>query len=140
MKLAAVLAAVFAMVSCEKSGLGNDTAKDQALQKANEQFVDGTVVPTYKALADECLALQSTLEKLKETKTDALVKEACKQWKDARQFWEWRLSFLVPLHNMELTLISIRGLSTRPNLTKCCPTRELWTILINMFPISTMGL
>lgn len=94
MKLAAVLAAVFAMVSCEKSGLGIDTAKDQALQKANEQFVDGTVVPTYKALADECLALQSTLEKLRETKTDALVKEACKQWKDARQFWELSEAFL----------------------------------------------
>ena len=46
----------------------------------------------------------------------------------------------ITLHNMELTLISIRGLSTRPNLTKCCPTRELWTILINMFPISTLGL
>ena len=94
MKLAAVLAAVFAMVSCEKSGLGTDTAKDQALQKANEQFVDGTVVPTYKALAGECLALQSTLEKLKETKTDALVKEACKQWKAARQFWELSEAFL----------------------------------------------
>ena len=94
MKLAAVLAAVFAMVSCEKSGLGNDTVKDEALQKANEQFVDGTVVPTYKALADECLALQSTLEKLRETKTDALVKEACKQWKDARQFWELSEAFL----------------------------------------------
>ena len=94
MELAAVLAAVFAMVSCEKSGLGTDTAKDQALQKVNEQFVDGTVVPTYKALADECLALQSTLEKLRETKTDALVKEACKQWKDARQFWELSEAFL----------------------------------------------
>ena len=94
MKLAAVLAAVFAMVSCEKSGLGIDTAKDEALQKANEQFVDGTVVPTYKALADECLALQSTLEKLRETKTDALVKEACKQWKAARQFWELSEAFL----------------------------------------------
>ena len=132
MELAAVLAAVFAMVSCEKSGLGTDTAKDQALQKVNEQFVDGTVVPTYKALADECLALQSTLEKLRETKTDALVKEACKQWKDARQFWELSEAFLFG------TLT--RGLLTRPNLTKCCPTRELWTILINMFPISTMGL
>lgn len=94
MKLAAVLAAVFAMVSCEKSGLGNDTVKDEALQKANEQFVDWTVVPTYKALADECLALQSTLEKLRETKTDALVKEACKQWKAARQFWELSEAFL----------------------------------------------
>lgn len=94
MKLAAVLAAVFAMVSCEKSGLGTDTAKDQALQKVNEQFVDGTVVPTYKALADECLALQSTLEKLGKTKTDALVKEACKQWKAARQFWELSEAFL----------------------------------------------
>lgn len=94
MKLAAALAAVLAVVSCEKSGFGDDAVKNETLQKVNELFVDATVIPTYKALADECIKLQATLEKLGETKTDELVKEACTQWKNARQYWEWSEAFL----------------------------------------------
>jgi len=93
-KLAAAIAVALAAVSCEKSGLGDDSAKDARLQKVNEQFVDEVVVPTYKSLADECIKLQATLESLTETKTDALVAQACKQWKNARQYWEWSEAFL----------------------------------------------
>lgn len=93
-KLAAAIAVALVAVSCEKSGLGNDSAKDAQLQKVNEQFVDEVVVPTYKSLADECIKLQATLESLTETKTDALVGQACKQWKNARQYWEWSEAFL----------------------------------------------
>ncbi len=94
MKLAAFLAAALAVLSCEKSGFGDDSAKNATLQKVNGQFVDGTVIPTYAALADECIKLQRTLEQLGETKTDALVKQACSQWRAAREYWEWSEAFL----------------------------------------------
>lgn len=93
-KVIFAFAAVLAAVSCEKSGFGDGNEKDAALQKANEQFVDETVVPTYRALADESLALLDAMEKLGENKTDALVKEACAKWKSARQDWEWSEAFL----------------------------------------------
>lgn len=88
------LAAVLAAVSCEKTGFGDDGVKDDALRKANGQFVDETVIPTYRALADESLALQEKLESLEDTRTDAVVKEACAKWKAARQYWEWSEAFL----------------------------------------------
>lgn len=86
--------AVLAAVSCEKSGFGDSGAKDAVLQKANEQFVEETVIPTYRALADESLALQKVLEQLGKNRNDALVKESCAKWKSARQYWEWSEAFL----------------------------------------------
>ena len=93
-KVIFAFAAVLAAVSCEKSGFGDDGAKDAALRKANEQFVDETAIPTYRALADESIALQKKLESLEDTRTDAVVKEACAKWKAARQYWEWSEAFL----------------------------------------------
>ncbi len=93
-KMAAAFAAALAVMSCEKTELGSSSAKEEQLQRANEQFVDAVVVPTYRSLADECLKLQATLESLTETTTDVLVDQACKQWRNARQYWEWSEAFL----------------------------------------------
>ncbi len=94
LKLAAVAAMVLAAASCEKENTDPTNAKEESLQKANEEFVDATVVPTYKALADKCLSLQSALEALESSKTDAGVSSACELWKSARQYWEWSEAFL----------------------------------------------
>jgi len=72
-KMAAAFAVALAVMSCEKTELGSSSAKEEQLQRANEQFVDAVVVPTYRSLADECLKLQATLESLTETTTEALV-------------------------------------------------------------------
>ena len=58
------------------------------------QFVEKTVIPTYKNLADKSIELQEVLESLTESKTDAKVKQACQLWIDARQYWEWSEAFL----------------------------------------------
>ncbi len=90
--LLAVTAAVAA--SCEKSSTDPTSEKEDTLRKINENFVDKTVVPTYKALADKSLELMEAIEAVEKNPTDASVKEACSIWKSARQYWEWSEAFL----------------------------------------------
>ena len=93
----AVLSCALVFTSCDSD---NDnvtdelSSKETILQKANIQFVEKTVIPIYKALADEALLLEEALEKLEENKTDAQVAVACELWKKSRQYWEWSEAFL----------------------------------------------
>ncbi len=94
-KFAAVLmASALAVVACDKNSTDPTSAKEETLQKVNETFVDNTVIPTYKNLADKSLELQAVIEKLQTAPTDANVKAACDLWKSARQYWEWSEAFL----------------------------------------------
>lgn len=94
-KFAAVLmASALAVVACDKNSTDPTSAKEETLQKVNETFVDNTVIPTYKNLADKSLDLQAAIEKLQTAPTDANVKAACDLWKSARQYWEWSEAFL----------------------------------------------
>lgn len=94
-KFAAVLmASALAVVACDKNSTDPASAKEETLQKVNETFVDNTVIPTYKNLADKSLELQAAIEKLQTAPTDANVKVACDLWKSARQYWEWSEAFL----------------------------------------------
>ncbi len=94
-KFAAVLmASALAVVACDKNSTDPTSAKEEMLQKVNETFVDNTVIPTYKNLADKSLELQAAIEKLQAEPTDANVKAACDLWKSARQYWEWSEAFL----------------------------------------------
>lgn len=92
---AALMVAALAAVACDKSSTDlASSAKEETLQKVNEAFVDNTVIPTYKNLADKSLELQAAIEKLQADPTDANVKAACDLWKSARQYWEWSEAFL----------------------------------------------
>ena len=91
---AALMVCALAAVACDKSSTEPSSAKEEALQKVNEAFVDNTVIPTYKNLADKSLELQAAIEKLQADPTDANVKAACDLWKSARQYWEWSEAFL----------------------------------------------
>lgn len=91
---AALMISALAAVSCDKSSTDPSSAKEETLQKVNETFVDNTVIPTYKNLADKSLELQAAIEKLQVNPTDANVKSACDLWKSARQYWEWSEAFL----------------------------------------------
>ena len=94
-KFAAVLmASALAAVACDKNSTDPTSAKEETLQKVNEAFVDNTVIPTYRNLADKSLDLQAAIEKLQANPTDANVKAACDLWKSARQYWEWSEAFL----------------------------------------------
>ena len=116
--IAALALSALAVVACDKNNDTDTTSKkEEALQKVNEAFVDNTVIPTYKALADKSLDLMAALESVLANPTDASVKTACDLWKSARQYWEWsEASFSEPLPSTASTLTSTPGLWTRSPL------------------------
>jgi hypothetical protein len=93
---AASLTLLFVSVSCSKdnSGTDDDSAKEATFRAITEQFVNGTVIPTYKSLADESIALCDALAALKAAKTDANVNAAADKWVKARDYWELSEAFL----------------------------------------------
>ena len=92
---AASLTMLFAVVSCSKDNVtDDDSAKEATFRAIVEQFVNNTVVPTYKSLADESVSLYDALVALKATKTDANVKTAADKWIKARDYWELSEAFL----------------------------------------------
>lgn len=96
-KLAMLLAAAFIMptafVACSDDDDNNDnnSAKETALAQVNKQFIENTAIATYKKLADDCELLQNYVENLSSQNS---LKNACDQWKTARQDWEWSEAFL----------------------------------------------
>lgn len=70
------------------------TEKEEMLQAACTQFVNKTVVTTYKSLADLTEKLASQLKELKTNKTDANVKATCEIFLQARAQWELSEAFL----------------------------------------------
>ena len=89
---------VFNFAACDddddNGGASQSTEKDEAFQAITTQFVNGTVIPTYKALADHTELLVEKLTALKADKTDANVQEACDIFLKARAEWELSEAFL----------------------------------------------
>ena len=81
------------IVAC-KDDNNDDDAVNTALQTANEMFVNQTVIPTYKGLADECAKMQDAIEAFAADKSDANLAKVCELWKTSRQYWEWSEAFL----------------------------------------------
>ena len=87
----AMVATVF--VAC-KDDEEDDNKLNSELQTANEMFVNQTVIPTYKGLADECAKMQDAIDAFAADKSDAKLKTVCDLWKTSRQYWEWSEAFL----------------------------------------------
>ena len=51
-------ALMFGTTACEKDNPEEDSSKDKFLQTVNEQFVEKTVIATYRTLADKVLDLE----------------------------------------------------------------------------------
>ena len=86
-------------LSCSKGNTdpNNDDAekeKEETLNAIVAQYVDKTVIATYRSLADESIVLYNSLLTLKENKTAANVEAAAKSWIKARDFWELSEAFL----------------------------------------------
>ena len=64
------------------------------LSAAVAQYVDGVVLPTYKALAEKNEALNKAVEKFRQTPSDAAFEEVANAWLDAREPWESSEAFL----------------------------------------------
>ena len=71
-------------------------AQESYLREVLRNLVSNVIVPTYKKLADETEALENTLKGLTtETITQAQIDAACKDFKEARKYWEQSEAFLM---------------------------------------------
>ncbi|GAB6010516.1 imelysin family protein [Viscerimonas tarda] len=88
-------AMAFVATSCSDSDSDIfDTEKETALSQAIPQYVNNTVIATYKSLADETIDLHEALVALRADKTDENVQIAANEWIKARDYWELSEAFL----------------------------------------------
>lgn len=99
---AMTIAAAMLTTACsddDDNTVKTDSAREQSLEAAAVAFVDRTVIPTYKGLADETILLTEACEAMQGAfeqgnLTTALVKKACDCWIGARKYWELSEAFL----------------------------------------------
>ena len=99
-----LLAVTLCMSSCSDSNDDPDpnaqTEGEKLLEDILEQNVDGTINPTYKALASDCETLYNQMQTIRnaaktKTVTQAMVDAACNSWKSARANYEKSEAFLM---------------------------------------------
>lgn len=73
-------------------GLGGLTEKETALKLVIEDYVNKSVVPTYRGLADAAIELSDACRAMCDAGVDGLttemVQEAGEKWIEARRYWE----------------------------------------------------
>lgn len=98
-----MLATGFAACSDDEEDLNADSnglsAKEQALQAAATPYVNHTVLPTYKGMADAAVTLADSCALIRDkfaagTLTEADVRTAGETWKRSRKHWELSEAFL----------------------------------------------
>lgn len=67
---------------------------DELYKEILKQYVNATVIPTYKALAEAALEMRDANEALKQDPSDATMKQASDAWMKARIQWELSEAFL----------------------------------------------
>lgn len=86
------LALAFVNFSCsdndsENGEIKGDT-KEETLAAIAKQYVNNTVIITYKSMADESINLYDAAVKLKANKTNENVKAVADSWVKTRDYWE----------------------------------------------------
>lgn len=93
MMFAAALAFTMGFTSCSDDD--NDeqvgTFDSNVLKEVNADYVDNTIVATYRNLADYNKQLVADLNAMSD---DAGVAKACETWKQSRKWWEFSEAFL----------------------------------------------
>ncbi|MDR2085910.1 MAG: peptidase M75 [Dysgonamonadaceae bacterium] len=94
-----MLATLFAsgFVACSSDDDEDPFAKkENTLAPAISQYVNNTVIATYKSLADASIRLYEAIGELKKDggKTEANLTAAAQAWKDTRVYWERSEAFL----------------------------------------------
>ena len=91
------------VTSCDDNNgenTGDLSAKEQTLKDAVTPYVNNTVIPTYKSMADAAIKLMNACneakEKFESDKEGAQQKitEAGNYWKESRKYWELSEAFL----------------------------------------------
>ncbi|MDR0541559.1 MAG: hypothetical protein LBH19_05025 [Dysgonamonadaceae bacterium] len=93
LSLSMVVLAVAVFTACEEHEV-TESGNAALLEQIVPNYVDNTIIPTYKSLADNAIDLEKALVELKANKTDANVHIACDEWIASRKFWEQSEAFL----------------------------------------------
>jgi uncharacterized iron-regulated protein len=90
-----------AIIIASAASCGKDDGPDGTLTGTDEEykavltsFVDNTIKPTYRALAEAALVMRTANEALKANPSDATMRAASDAWMDARIKWEISEAFL----------------------------------------------
>lgn len=97
-----IVAAAVVATACSDDDNADESmhdSREQSLEAAARNFVDNTVIPTYRSLADQTIALTEACEAMQAAfaegrLTTALVQKACDRWIGARKYWELSEAFL----------------------------------------------
>lgn len=97
----ALLALSMSLVACETNTNTpiEQNSKEEAFKSAIEAYIDNTVVPTYRGMADNALLLAEACAEIQQAHTDGiltteLIAEAGNYWKESRRYWEESEAFL----------------------------------------------
>ena len=92
------------VTSCDDNNgenTGDLSAKEQILKDAVTPYVNNTVIPTYKSMADAAIKLMNACNEAKEayiadnnTLAASKITEAGNYWKESRKYWELSEAFL----------------------------------------------
>ncbi|MDR1542959.1 MAG: peptidase M75 [Prevotellaceae bacterium] len=88
----AIFAVLFTLSSCNPVVIEGEN--ELYLSEVVPNYIDNTVIPIYKSLADETVDLYAALVALKASKTDANVQLAANEWVESRKYWEQSEAFL----------------------------------------------
>lgn len=89
--------------SCSDSDNGEDvnsaSQKEEALAKAADHYVNRTVLPTYKGMADAAIELDKHCRTILAhhsagTLATSDISNAAEAWKESRRYWELSEAFL----------------------------------------------
>jgi uncharacterized iron-regulated protein len=89
----ALLVAASCFTSCEEEIKGDEN-NDNTYSSILENYVNSTILPTYKALAEAALEMRVANEALKNYPTDENMQKASDAWMKARIAWEINEAFL----------------------------------------------
>ena len=93
-KTVMLLSVAMMFAACSSDEPNNTTDQDQTKKALLAQYVNGVVVPTYRSLADEAIALSNVCRQLADEPSQSLVQQACDKWIEARKYWERSEAFL----------------------------------------------
>ncbi|MDR0836190.1 MAG: hypothetical protein LBN11_06395 [Tannerella sp.] len=92
--LLAVLMMAVPFTSCDDDDESEVQNNDELYKSILNEYVNTTIIPTYKALAEAALDMRTANDALKSNPSDATMKAASDAWMKARVWWEINEAFL----------------------------------------------
>jgi len=84
----------FNFYSCDDTNSDDNEEYDALYRQILTNYVDKTIIPTYKNMAEAALEMRAANEALKANPSDATMKAASDAWMKARIWWELSEAFL----------------------------------------------